>query len=386
MRILDRERYWAFLKAYIICFIALVGLYVVIDAFENVDEFGKRADGTLELFKVMGRYYLVHMSLYYDQLCGVIGMMAAIFTVTWVQRNNELLAMLAAGISTHRVIRPVWVSTLIVSLLAVVNQEFIIPPLADELQRRHDDDGTQRIQQPPSRYDSDGILFHANSADRASKTLLSCSITIPSNIYGVLLSFDAQQARYIPVTDRRSPLNDGWLLRGTHIKDINEIPLAEGPLVPLKNATGFPRPFGDSAKLEGKTFFLKSALSFEATARSRDWHEYAPTPALIASLSDPSTGSHEQTTISVFLHNRLLRPLLSLNLMMLSLPLVLGGQNKNMFINLGLSLGTSAVFYGLGFLSRFLGQHHLISAELSAWAPLIGFGSIAVGRWGRIRT
>ena len=33
MRILDRERYWSFLKAYFICFVALVGLYVVIDAF-----------------------------------------------------------------------------------------------------------------------------------------------------------------------------------------------------------------------------------------------------------------------------------------------------------------------------------------------------------------
>ncbi len=100
MRILDRERYWAFIKAYIICFVALVGLYVVIDAFSNLDEFGKRADGPVQLFQVMGWYYLIHMSQFYDRLCGVIGMMAAIFTVTWMQKNNELLAMLAAGVST----------------------------------------------------------------------------------------------------------------------------------------------------------------------------------------------------------------------------------------------------------------------------------------------
>ena len=54
----------------------------------------------------MSRYYLVHQSQFFDQLCGVIGMMAAIFTVTWMQRNNEQLAMLAAGVSTHRAIRP----------------------------------------------------------------------------------------------------------------------------------------------------------------------------------------------------------------------------------------------------------------------------------------
>src|SRR5689334_6953049 len=114
MWILDRERYWAYLKAYVICYITLVGLYVVIDAFSNFDEFTKRATGA-GLFRVMCRYYLVHMSQYYDRLCGVIGMMAAIFTVTWMQKNNELLAMMAAGISTHRVIRPVWISSIIVS-------------------------------------------------------------------------------------------------------------------------------------------------------------------------------------------------------------------------------------------------------------------------------
>src|SRR5947209_13179439 len=127
MRILDRQRYWAYLKAYLICFTALVGLYVVIDAFSNFDEFTKRATGVREIFAVMGRYYLVHMSEFYDRLCGVIGMMAAIFTVTWMQKNNELLAMLAAGISTQRVIRPVILSAALVSALAVLNQELIIP-------------------------------------------------------------------------------------------------------------------------------------------------------------------------------------------------------------------------------------------------------------------
>ena len=42
MRILDRQRYWSFLKAYVICYFSLVGLYIVIDAFSNLDEFTKR--------------------------------------------------------------------------------------------------------------------------------------------------------------------------------------------------------------------------------------------------------------------------------------------------------------------------------------------------------
>ena len=73
MRILDRQRYWSFIKAYFTCYVSLVGLYIVIDAFSNLDEFMKRADGFVELIKVMGRYYLLHQALYFDQLGGVIG-------------------------------------------------------------------------------------------------------------------------------------------------------------------------------------------------------------------------------------------------------------------------------------------------------------------------
>ena len=37
LTILDRQRYWSFIKAYTICYFSLIGLYVVIDAFSNVD-------------------------------------------------------------------------------------------------------------------------------------------------------------------------------------------------------------------------------------------------------------------------------------------------------------------------------------------------------------
>ena len=171
MRILDNQRYWSFFKAYVICYVSLVGLFIVIDAFSNMDEFAKRADGIVEMSQVMGRYYLIHQSLFFDYLCGVIGMMAAIFTVTWMQRNNEQLAILAAGISTHRAIRPVLISSVIVSTFAVANQELIMPRYAEDLAKSHDDDG-QRTVHVSSRYDSRSVMLDAVDADRATKTLL----------------------------------------------------------------------------------------------------------------------------------------------------------------------------------------------------------------------
>jgi lipopolysaccharide export system permease protein len=384
MRILDRQRYWAFLKAYAICFISLIGLYIVIDAFSNFDEFTPRARG-LALIRVMGRFYLVHMSQYFDRLCGVIGMMAAIFTVTWMQKNNELLAMLAAGVSTHRVIRPVWISALIVSGLAVVNQEFIMPPLGEELQKTHDDDGLRKVL-VYSRYDEQGILIHGREADRNARTVLSFNATLPVGIFGAIRELEAKQARYIPETALGAPMRGGWLLRGARLNPpVDDETMKDSVLTRLEDANGFPPPVGDRANLGGETFFLHSNLKFEAVSRNRQWYQYAPTWDLIRGLYDPANEPEKQE-IAVFLHSRILRPLISLNLLLLSLPLVLGGYGRNMFINLGLSLGTSALFYGLGFLCQYLGSNGAISPELAAWAPLIGFGSIAVVRWDRVRT
>ena len=213
MRILDSQRYWSFFKAYVICYVSLVGLFIVIDAFSNMDEFTKRADGVVEMAQVMGRYYLIHQSLFFDYLCGVIGMMAAIFTVTWMQRNNEQLAILAAGVSTHRAIRPVLVSSVIVSTFAVANQELIMPRYAEELAKSHDDDGQRRS---TSRADTirATINIHAVDADRATKTIMPFYATIPHrSSWARSTTSKGQQANVYSPDHPTAPLKGGWLVR-----------------------------------------------------------------------------------------------------------------------------------------------------------------------------
>ena len=55
----------------------------------------------------IARYYGFRVPQVFDLLAEPITLMAATFTVAWMQRNNELLPQLSAGIPTRRVIRPV---------------------------------------------------------------------------------------------------------------------------------------------------------------------------------------------------------------------------------------------------------------------------------------
>ena len=44
---------------------------------------------------------------FFDRMSGVLTLIAVMFTVTWIQRHQEMTALLAAGISRRRVLRPV---------------------------------------------------------------------------------------------------------------------------------------------------------------------------------------------------------------------------------------------------------------------------------------
>ena len=133
-------------------------------------------------------------------------------------------------------------------------------------------------------------------------------------------------------------------------------------------------------------YFLKSSLTFQAMTRKPDWYKFANTRDLIEGLSDPSTEGTERNDVAMFVHGRILRPFLGLNLLFMSLPLVLGGYGRNTFINLGFAMGNSALFYGAIIFCQYLGSFAVLSVTMSAWAPLFLFGTIATIRWGQIRT
>jgi lipopolysaccharide export system permease protein len=157
-------------------------------------------------------------------------------------------------------------------------------------------------------------------------------------------------------------------------------------LTKVNDTTGFPPPLGDAASLNGETYFLKTTLSFKSMTRKPNWYKYASIGEAVDGLIDPASDLTERGDITMNIHFRLLRPILSLTLLFMTLPLVLGGYGRNMFINLGFALGNSAMFYGMVLLFEYLGSSGVLIPSLAAWCPLFAFSLIATWRWDRIRT
>src|SRR5262245_8816414 len=122
MKILDRLLITAFLKSYLICFVSLLSMYIVVDLFTNIDDL-QTQQGLFHVVRQIAVYYSYKVFQIFDRLSEPIVLLAAVFTITWMQKHNELVPLLSAGISAHRVIRPVVIGACLTLSLTTLNQE-----------------------------------------------------------------------------------------------------------------------------------------------------------------------------------------------------------------------------------------------------------------------
>ena len=59
----------------------------------------QKAGGVLPF---IARYYSYQTLLFFDRTGGILAMVSAMFTVSWIQRHNEMTALMAAGVSHPR--------------------------------------------------------------------------------------------------------------------------------------------------------------------------------------------------------------------------------------------------------------------------------------------
>src|SRR5262245_28907483 len=211
MRILDRYILRHFVLAYAICFASLVSLYVVIDLFSRIDEFSDKSTGAGAFFQNVILYYAFRVPWFFQRLSGLITLLAALFTLTWLERQNEVVAWLAAGVSMRRLLRPIITAALVVIGLSVANQELLIPRLGPLLVRSPDDPFGRRYVPTQGAYDANMIHLSGGMADPTRKTVEIGRVTLPPQVMGALVHLTCAEMVYRPKSAADS---SGWYLLG----------------------------------------------------------------------------------------------------------------------------------------------------------------------------
>jgi lipopolysaccharide export system permease protein len=365
MTLLDRTLFLAFLRSYAIVLSCLISLYVVIDLFTNINDFTARG-GLGDMLAHVAKYYGYRVSLIFDRLCEPISLLAAVFTVAWLQRSNELMPQLAAGIPTRRVIRPVLTGAALMLVLGPVNQEFIIPSISDDLQADRDDPGYQKPVEVRGGFDSTGAHIEGLIGIRAESKVRGFFVTFPETAPSGMLHLSAEEAVYVPPGP--GEFTGGWQLYNCYPETLDEgsVPQTLQPLGPRR-------------------YFLKTRdVDFDAISRGPGWFALASTSALRSVLDHPDP--RRMAPVAVLFHMRLTRPVAGLLLVILGLAVILRDQNRHVFISAGICLGVCALFVVVQYGCKYLGDNDLISPPLAAWLPVMFFGPVAVAQFDAIHT
>lgn len=364
--LLDRQLIASFIKAYVVCLVSLLGMYVVIDLFMNLDDFTQNR-GFAESTHYIGTYYGCKIPQIFDRLGEAVALLAAMFTIAWMQRNNEILPLLSAGVSTRRVVRSVLLAAFGTLGLSVANQELILPQIDSYLVENRGDADGDRETMVKAAFDGNSILVSGRTAYKKELLVKDFTVVISQKLGEGIVQLQAKEARYVPPVEDR-PRTGGWKLTRTTPPELE-------PRLKID---------GLEMIVPGEYFLKTKYVDFDVVTRSKSWFNFIPTYRLMQYLGQ--INSTQLASVATVFHMRLTRPLLGIILVFMGLSVILRDQNRNVFISAGLCLALCGIFFGVLFACKYLGDYEHLSPALAAWLPVLGFGPLSFVMFDAVHT
>jgi hypothetical protein len=198
--------------------------------------------------------------------------------------------------------------------LATLNQELLIPRIAQQLGLDRDDPGGVKDMQVRGGYEPNGIHIEGERGSRKDNVLIikPFRCVIPESLANNLIHIIATEARYYP---GEGPHQGKWELLGC-------TPLRVEPIPGILEAPD-----------DGRYFLITRNIDFDALTRNPNWFQLASTWRLYEELQ--RSDSNRLASMAVLFHSRLTRPILGMVLVFLGLSVILRDQNRNVIIRSG---------------------------------------------------
>lgn len=366
MKKLDRYIAKNFLVGYAIAFFVLIGMRIIIDLFVNLDEFTEKISDdytTRDAVKYIINFYLLNSLLYFRDFAGMITVVAASFSFGKMIRSNELIAIMASGISLKRTIWPVIFLALILTGALVINQELVIPSLADKLVRSHDDIPGQESYNVRFIIDGNGSLIFSQRFDVKTATLYNPTILrrIPASkpgIWEVTARIDAGKAVIDKETGNwelytKDPNSNEWMHYGRIIERDPEKPISYKPS------------------------YLSDITAKDIPIRSQSENKTLMSLRQLTALASQRTKIRDMAQLYSQKHFRITEPLISLVMLLISLPILVCRDPKAMKSAVMVSFAITSLCFVLTFICKMLATEQVVFnkviPEFWAWLPVFIF-------------
>lgn len=358
------DRYVARLYAasYLTAFLIVVGLFLILDLSTNLDEYVKPgADGSSPPGLLVVRYYLLHVPFLYLQVAPFVALVAGLFSVSRLLRDNELVAALGAGVSAQRVLAPVLLGGALLAAGMFALRQWSAESLSFERDLVRD-----RLVERRAIPEYENVWFK----DRAGSTVSLGKLRLVDggagaeveelwalvSTGGTWVSLRAQGASW----DARA---GEWRLVGGERKVVSTFEQRTESLERLVEVRFTPH----DAWLAQRGREAPLDLSFD---QARELAERDPDNAQFQTL----------------LHYHLTFPLANLVLLLVGLPFLLQFERSRGLEGVVVGFLLCIFYYGADFVFRSLGMEGQLSPLLACWLPLLFFGSLGVVLYGAARS
>ena len=377
MKILDRYVLFAFLKNYVLSFMILVGLYVVLDMLFNFDDLMSvqtkegltGAASIWGLLKTIADYYFYQMFLIFVQMSGIIPIVAAAFTLMRMSRQNEISAILSAGVPLLRIAMPIIIAAVVLNGLLLVDQEVIVPLLIPKLARTHNEAGLQI-----------GNGFQIQSLQDEKRNLLLAAKYYPDP--------QAPYMREVTIIERDEDLQPTAQI--TADRADWEPKRQQWRLQNARRVTGLD-PSGKVEIEEHHADPYRGGITPEEVSlyRSNEYVNLLSTERINQLLSRSIYGSAALLKVK---HTRFTQPLVNIIMLLLGIPSVLTRQPGQLRRAAVKTLVISGLCMATVFLSSMLAgtpPNQMWAATwpaIMAWVPIVLFGPVAVYMLDKVET
>jgi lipopolysaccharide export LptBFGC system permease protein LptF len=364
-----------FLAAYVVCLISFTGIYVLVEAFAKLDRFLRQDTA---LLSSLIQYHAAMIPTAYANFMGpLLTVAAGMFTMTHLQKHNELTPLKAAGASIYRVMVPIFVLAGLLTVATFFMKDRLLPrfrePIRAALQLAR-----AKPLNPPPYYDQDrGFLIRVREYSTTRKVAKGIEISELHPNGKVKEQIDATHMEWVPAAPAggHGPEVGSWVLHEGSIQRWDE----NGHLIVNAAASKFERLKAPFKRLDLETSMLPIDLeSSDVEISYLSWHD----------LKTQYQRQPYHRHLAVKLHHHFAFPLSHIVLLLLGLPFVLGLGTKSGFLSIAVSFGICALFFVVSSICMSVANHpsEILSPILAAWLPVMLFGSIGITFFERLAT
>jgi lipopolysaccharide export system permease protein len=357
MRIFDRYIIKNFLWPFAYCLFLFMFLYTIADIFSNLDEILRNKVS----LPILLQYYGAFIPIIFVQTTPIAALLANVYMLSAFNKNNELTAARACGVSLKQLLLPVFIVGLMLGLLIFIVNEIGVPRGIVTVERIKSEfikvgySGPKdvNIVRNLTFYGKEKQLVYAQEFD-AENNILDGIIIIERNQHNVL--------RRKILASKAAWVDDKWVFDNCIIYEFDE----------LGKSAGNPMVFKEKI-----IKFLDTPEQLQRYEFQPEYMSYRELKNYIDRLSDSNPRILNSMKTNLYFKTAI--PFITIIIMLLGIPFAVSTRRGGAMAGVGISILIGLIYYGSIYFILAMGKGGLLHPFVAAHLPNILFLIIAFG-------